>query len=161
VTATLYNIEENTKDTEEINMKKLVFLGLVAVMLLPLLAIGCGGGPKSVTLEVTLDDFTAQSTITRNITIDVNGTLTVKLGSNPTTGYSWEDAVIGVTTIIDQTSHEYVAPTATEVVGAPGTDVWVFTAKSSGSTTITFNYSRPWESGPALYALTINVLVNH
>lgn len=142
-------------------MKKLVFLGLVAVMLLPLLVTGCvTGASASLTVEFTLDDFVAQNNIVANFNLHPQDTLTVKLGSNPTTGYSWEDAVIGNTAIIEQASHEYLAPTATAIVGAPGTDVWVFTAKSSGSTTISFSYSRPWESVPATYTLTINITVN-
>lgn len=158
--ASLYNVEVNILNTKDMNMKKMVILGLVAVMLLPLMAVGCTSSIKSATFELTLDDFAAQNSITTNtIEIDVNGTLTVRLGSNPTTGYSWEDAVIGNTTKIEQTSHDYVAPTATEIVGAPGTDVWVFTGLKTGSTTITFNYSRPWESVPAIYTLIINVTI--
>jgi inhibitor of cysteine peptidase len=157
----LYNIEENAIDTEEINMKKLVFLGLVAVMLLPLLAIGCVMSTSaSLTAEFTLDDFVAQNNIVANFNLHPQDTLTVKLGSNPTTGYEWEEALISNNSVIEQTSRNYLTPTATAIVGAPGTDVWVFTAKSSGSTTISFSYSRPWESVPATYTLTINITVN-
>jgi inhibitor of cysteine peptidase len=142
-------------------MKKMIFLGLVAVMLLPLLMIGCVSSEiKSATLELTLDDFAAQNNITGNISIDVNGTLTVKLGSNPTTGYEWEDVIITNALTVEQVSNEYIEPTNTAIVGAPGTDVWVFNGKLSGTTTITFSYSRPWESVPATYTLTINITVN-
>jgi inhibitor of cysteine peptidase len=141
-------------------MKKLVVLGLVALLVLPLFVIGCGGGSSSSTIELTLDDFSAQNNIVKNVTLNAQDTLTVKLGSNPSTGYSWADAVIGNTAVIEQTSYNYVEPTATGIVGAPGTDVWVFTAKAAGTTTITFNYSRPWESGPATFTLTINITVN-
>jgi inhibitor of cysteine peptidase len=139
-------------------MKKLIILGLVAVMLLPLLAIGCSSASGPSTIELTLDDFSAQSHIVKDVTLNPQDTLTVKLGTNPSTGYSWADAVIGNASIIEQTSRDYVAPTTT-LTGAPGTDVWVFTAKSAGATTISFNYSRPWETGPATYTLTINVTV--
>jgi inhibitor of cysteine peptidase len=146
---------------EDMNMKKLVFLGLVAVMLLPLLVTGCvTRASASLTAEFTLDDFVAQNNIVTNINLNAQDTLTVRLGSNPTTGYSWEDALITNTAIIEQTSHEYLAPTATAIVGAPGTDVWVFTGKSSGTTTITFSYDRSWETVPAVYTLTINITVN-
>ncbi len=140
-------------------MKKLVILGFVAIMMVPLLAIGCGGGSGSSTIELTLDDFAAQNNIVKNVTINAQDTLTVKLGSNPSTGYSWGDAEIGNTAIVTQTSRDYLAPTATGIVGAPGTDVWVFNGKSAGTTTINFSYSRSWESGPATYTLTINVTV--
>jgi inhibitor of cysteine peptidase len=141
-------------------LKKLVIISLVAVMLLPLLVIGCSSTEiRSTTVELTLDDFAAQNNITANITIDVNGTLTVKLGSNPSTGYSWGDPVIGNNATIEQASYEYVEPTDTLIVGAPGTDVWVFNGLAKGTTTIQFNYSRPWESVPATYTLTINIVV--
>ena len=140
---------------EEINMKKLVILGLVAVMLLPLLAIGCGNGS---TIEITLDDFTTQISMVKNVTLNAQDTLTVKLGSNPSTGFGWEDAVIGNGVIIQQTSRNFIAATS-GLAGAPGTDVWVFTAKSAGTTTISIQYDRSWETLPPTYTLTINVTV--
>jgi predicted secreted protein len=46
------------------------------------------------------------------------------------------------------------------MMGAPGTDVWVFDAKAAGTATITFSYARSWEEGtPATYTLTVNVTV--
>jgi len=142
-------------------MKKLAILGLIAVMLLPLLAIGCTTAtPKSATVEITLDDFSAHNNIASNVTIGVDGTLTVKLGSNPSTGYSWEDPVIGNSATVEQASYEYVAPTGTLLIGAPGTDVWVFNGKATGTTTIQFGYSRPWETGePDTFILLITITV--
>ena len=140
-------------------MKKLVILSLVALMLLPLLAMGCGSGSGSTTIEITLDDFAAQTNMVKNVTLNAQDTLTVKLGSNPTTGFDWEDAVIGNAAIIEQASRNFIAPTVTGIVGAPGTDVWVFNGKSAGTTTIIFNYDRSWESVPATYTLMINVTV--
>ncbi|MDD5338353.1 MAG: protease inhibitor I42 family protein [Dehalococcoidales bacterium] len=140
-------------------MKKLAFLGLMVIMLLPLLVIGCGGN-GSTTFERTLDDFTAQNNIVQSVTLNAGDTLTVKLGSNPTTGFNWDDAAIGNTAVIEQVSRDYLEPTASGIVGAPGTDVWAFRAKAAGTTTIQFNYSRPWESEPATYTLTLNITVN-
>jgi inhibitor of cysteine peptidase len=142
-------------------MKKLVVFILAAILLLPLLALGCSSGGGDQTIELSLDDFTAQNNITKSIELGSSGTLTVKLGSNPTTGYQWgEDAEISNTSIIAQKSYNYVEPEDTELMGAPGTDVWVFDAKAAGSATITFSYSRSWEEGtPATYTLTVNVTV--
>jgi len=140
-------------------MKKLAFLGLMVIMLLPLLVIGCGGN-GSTTFERTLDDFTAQNNIVQSVTLNAGDTLTVKLGSNPSTGFDWEEAVITNTAIIEQVFRDYLESTATGVVGAAGTTVFNFKAKSTGTTSIEFKYSRPWESVPATYTLTLNITIN-
>ena len=141
-------------------MKKLVFLSLAAVLLLPLLALGCSGGAGDQTIELSLDDFESQNNIVKSIEVGASGTLTVKLGANPTTGYQWGDAQISNQAVISQQSYNYVEPENTDMVGAPGTDVWVFDAKAAGTATITFSYARPWEEGtPATYTLTVNVTV--
>ncbi len=143
-------------------MKKLVVFSLAALLLLPLLALGCGGdgGAGDQTIELSLDDFTAQNNIVKSVEVGESKTLMVKLGSNPSTGYAWVDAAISNMAIIAQKSHDYVEPEDTELVGAPGTDVYVFNAKLAGSATITFSYGRSWEEGsPATYTLTVNVTV--
>jgi inhibitor of cysteine peptidase len=141
-------------------MKKLVFLSLAAVLLLPLLALGCSGGAGDQTIELSLDDFESQNNIVKSIEVGASGTLTVKLGANPTTGYQWGDAQISNQAVISQKSYNYVEPEDTELMGAPGTDVWVFDAKAAGTATITFSYARSWEEGtPATYTLTVNVTV--
>ena len=137
-------------------MKKVIIFCLVSILLLPLLAAGCGGH----TIELSLDDFTAQNNIVKNIELCPGGTITVKLGSNPSTGYQWGDAEISSETVITQISHKYNEPENTELMGAPGTDVFVFDAKTTGSATITISYSRPWEGGEKdTYTLTIDVTV--
>jgi len=140
-------------------MKKLVIFGLVSILLLPLLIAGCGG-EGSKTIEITLDEFMAQNDMVRNIEISYPGSLTVKLGSNPTTGYEWEEAEISNMAVVAQTSREFIGPEDTEIVGASGTDTWVFDSKNVGNATIKFNYSRPWEGGEkGTFTLTINLIV--
>jgi inhibitor of cysteine peptidase len=97
--------------------------------------------PTSQTLEVPMADVLKQNAITQNVTLGVGHTLTVKLGSNYTTPYRWMiNTKIGDTTVLKQTSHEFVQPT-TDARGAPGTQVWRFTALKPGTTTITTSYS--------------------
>jgi inhibitor of cysteine peptidase len=144
-------------------MKKLVVLGLVALMLLPLLAVGCSGGttsntPKAQTVTVKLDEFSSNANITKNVEMAKGDTLTVKLESNASTGYSWGDAEISNAAVLVQASRNFEEPTATGIVGAPGNDVIVFTATNTGSANIKIAYGRPWES-EALYNLTINVTI--
>jgi predicted secreted protein len=151
-------------------MKKLVILGLVSILLLPLLAIGCSANAttettsylKEQTIAISLDEFAAQNHIVKNIDLALLGDLTVKLGSNPTTGYSWgEWPSIDQQDICNLISHRYEEPTNTDIVGAGGTDVWEFKGVLvKDTTTIKFSYSRPWEGGEKdLYTLTVNVTV--
>ncbi len=88
-----------------------------------------------------MDDVLKQGVITRSITLAVGNTLKVMLGSNYTTPYRWTaDTKIGDPTIVRQTSHEYLRP-STGLMGAPGTEVWTFSALKAGTTTISTNYA--------------------
>jgi inhibitor of cysteine peptidase len=118
---------------------------VTVAMLGSLMLVGCVFGsrnpPSDQTLEVPMDDVLRQSTITQNVTLGVGNTLTLKLGSNYSTPYRWTiETKIGDPTIVKQTDHRFVQPTS-DALGAPGTEVWTFTALKPGSTTITTSYS--------------------
>jgi predicted secreted protein len=139
-------------------MKKILIFGLVSILLLPLLIIGCSNAQKT-TIDLTLDDFSAQNNIIKDIELAPSSSLTVSLGSNASTGYAWGDAVIDNTAVITQASRKSVAPQST-LAGAASKDVWTFNIKTAGTTTIKFSYSRPWEGGEKdTYTLTINVTI--
>lgn len=88
-----------------------------------------------------MSDVLKQSVITQSITLAVGNTLLVKLGSNYSTPYRWApDAKIGDPSIVKQINHEFVQPTS-DALGAPGTEVWTFSALKSGTTTITTSYT--------------------
>lgn len=122
------------------------FRPLLAVgVLVALMAAGCAFGsrnpPTSQTLAVSMHDVLNQSAITQNVTLAVGNTLTVKLGSNYTTPYRWAiDTKIGDPSIVKQTGHEFVQPTS-DALGAPGTELWTFSALKPGTTTISTSYS--------------------
>ena len=141
-------------------MKKLVFIGLALTVLLGISVIGCTSeqssnsnmpplddGVKSILLEVTCEEFTANPHITKEIEITFPGSLVVSLCANPTTGFEWEEVKIENESIIYQTERNYVSPEDAGVVGASGKEVWSFNSGSSGTTTLIFEYSRPWEGG--------------
>src|SRR4030042_3569831 len=141
-------------------MKRTLIVGLVSILLLPLLMIGCNTEePPAKTIELTIDDFTAQNNICKDIELIRPGSLIVNLGSNPTTGYQWGEAEISAP-VVEQVSRNFVAPEDTGVVGAGGKDVWVFDSKEAGTATIKMSYGRPWESGEKdTFTLMINVTV--
>jgi inhibitor of cysteine peptidase len=118
---------------------------VTVAMLVSLMLVGCAfqsrDPPSTKTLQVSMDDVLKQSVITQNVTLAVGNTLTVKLASNYTTPYRWTpDTKIGDETIVKQTSHRFVHPT-TDALGAPGTEVWTFTALKPGTTTISTSYA--------------------
>ena len=118
---------------------------VTVAMLVSSMLVGCTlesrNPPTSRTLQVPMDDVLKQSVITQNVTLAVGNTLTVELGSNYTTPYRWRpDTKIGDETIVKQISHQFVHPT-TDALGAPGTEVWTFTALKPGTTTITTSYT--------------------
>jgi inhibitor of cysteine peptidase len=118
---------------------------VTVAMLVSLMLVGCAfqsrDPPSTKTLQVSIDDVLTQRLITQNVTLAVGNTLTVKLASNYTTPYRWTpDTKIGDETIVKQTSHRFVHPT-TDALGAPGTEVWTFTALKPGTTTISTSYA--------------------
>ena len=117
------------------------------------------GGQEAKMIELSTDDFATSNHIVKNIDLIQPGSLIVSLGANPTTGFEWQDVVIDDNTVIIEQSHNYVPP-QTDVVGAPGKDVWVFDSQKAGETIIKMSYSRPWEGGEKdEWTLTISVSV--
>ena len=76
---------------------------------------------------------------------------TIKVTSNPTTGYSWflENYDRHV---VAPVSYRFVAPNS-KLVGAPGYSLWTFRLIAKApvpvSTKIVLTYARPWEAGGA------------
>jgi inhibitor of cysteine peptidase len=124
---------------------KLVVLGVLALMSLSLLA--CAAVASAESVVVSINDFNSQNNITKEITVSAGGSFKISLESNATTGFSWpEQAEIGNTAIVKQTDHDNLAPTS-DLMGAPGKEVWTFKALEKGTTVIAMEYSRPWEGG--------------
>jgi len=116
---------------------------------------------KVKTVEVSDDDFNKQKDIVKDITIAAGETFQVILSSNASTGFSWsENATIGDAAVLQQVTHDYNEPNASGVVGAAGTEVWTFKSLHTGSTTVTNEYSRPWEGGEkGVWTFALNVTV--
>lgn len=76
-----------------------------------------------------------------------HGTLTVELGSNPTTGYSWgEQTANSDPALIKQVQHRRIPPEVKRS-GAGGLQTWTFETLKPGVATLNFSYGRPWEGG--------------
>ncbi len=141
---------------------RLMVTGAVLVTLIAGAVLGCSSKSQAATktIEVAMDDVLNQSAITRDVTLSVGDTLKVSLGSNHSTPFRWtDDPKIGDSTILKQASHEYV-PAKTDLIGAPGTEVWTFTALKTGTTTVVADYASVVGSDPApTCTFTANVTV--
>ena len=134
---------------------KLIVAGLMVVAALSLVACAeelAGPGEPGEPVETgehhyTCNDFMQQNHVVEEANIATGESLTVTLGSNPTTGFQWsEEASIGDPTVLKQVTHEYIEPDS-ELVGAAGKEKWTFEALKPGATTVSLEYSRPWEGG--------------
>jgi len=106
------------------------------------------GAAEQVSVEIDCDQFTENKHINSQVEVNAGDTIRVVLCSNPTTGFKWSEvAQIGDQAIIDQMEHEFIPPGNQSGVGAAGQEVWIFRALKEGTTTVSVEYSRPWEGG--------------
>ena len=125
---------------------RMIVAGLVVVALLALAACSPGAS-REASIEFSCDDFTESKSIEEQVEVAVDGTLTITLCSNPTTGFEWtESASISDRTVIRQTDHEFTPPSG-DVPGAAGKETWTFKALQRGTAEVSMEYSRPWEGG--------------
>jgi len=113
-------------------MKKLLTLVMVAVVAVSL-AAGCVGEVKTYTDSG------------RTINICLNQEFVIALGSNPTTGYSWQENHDESMLKLEESWYEVGGEAKEGVVGAGGIEYFRFKALKTGETDITLLYKRPWE----------------
>ena len=77
-------------------MKTKLALATLMVSMLPIVAacspVSGASADKETHIDVSADDFATTNSITREITVSEGDTLTVSLGSNPSTGFGWDEA---------------------------------------------------------------------
>ena len=88
-----------------------------------------------------------------------NGTITLILEENPSTGYRWNLTTTGG---LNVTSDTFSTSDATgKLVGAGGNRVWNITAARTGGQKIEAIYNRPWEQttgNETMFTMTVNVI---
>lgn len=77
--------------------------------------------------------------------VKLNQQFQITLDSNPSTGYSWE--VNYNPKYLKLISQNYVSSNS-NIIGAPGIEIFTFKAIKNGQTYINFNYQRTWEDQP-------------
>ena len=132
-------------------MKSKLCILVSALMMGVLILGGCGPSrSRAASVVVSCDDFMRIQGIGREVAVPVDGMLRVTLCSNPTTGFRWESASISDQTVLKETSHEFVPPQEGKTPPAPGAagrEVWTFRALRRGKSTVSIDYSQPWEGG--------------
>lgn len=101
-------------------------------------------------VEISCNQFIKNSQYSSEISMDVGDLVTVTLCSNPTTGFGWSEE-ISDETVIKQVEHEFLPPEGKDdkptAPGAAEEEIWVYEAIKEGASTISFEYSQPWQGG--------------
>jgi inhibitor of cysteine peptidase len=129
-------------------------LALICTLVaISLCLFACSSAPAEVSVDGSYSG--------KEVALRVGGSLTVTLESNATTGFQWsKEAKISDQTVLKQVGHMFMPPEATVMVGAPGKEVWTFKALKKGTSTISMEYSRPWEGGEKVVeAFSLTVVV--
>ncbi len=111
-------------------MKKFLIL---TILVATCLVAGCVGEVKTYTDSG------------QTIDIGVNQEFVIALGSNPTTGYSWQESYDETILELAEKTYELGQEAKQGVVGAGGVEFFRFKALKTGKTEITLVYKRPWE----------------
>jgi len=144
-------------------MKSKAFLASI-VATVSFILVACSPSPgleftQDETVEVTCDVFQEWPDHSGDVLLGVNGTLTVILCSNSTTGFQWlELPQISDPSALRQVDHKLVPPEAEGSMGAAGKEIWTFEILKKGESTIYFKYSQPWEGAEKAkwtYELTV------
>lgn len=89
----------------------------------------------------------------KEVNMTTGGSLQVSLDSNPTTGFKWELTGISNASVLEKVSNIYDTPMfkvkeGTEPrVGVGGMEFWNFKALTQGRSTLSMEYSQPWDGG--------------
>jgi len=133
---------------------------LITIILVAFLALSSCAVTSSLTsVEISCDEFPEHPHSIRNeFQVEIGDKITVKLCSNPTTGFEW-DYEMTIENVLKEEDHDFEPPKG-DVPGAAGIEIWTFKAVEKGTTKVQMEYSRPWEGGEkAEWAYTMTVTV--
>jgi inhibitor of cysteine peptidase len=78
------------------------------------------------------------------IQVNVGQTFTIRMQSNPSTGYGWQLSK-ALDNRISLVTNVFLSPDS-KLMGAGGHEIWTFKAVAQGQTEIAMEYVRPWEN---------------
>ena len=111
--------------------------------------------PSALTArEISLD----QGDNGKRVVLDIGDTMTVALGANPSTGFSWKIASLHMPNLAFQ-NHTYI-PREPVMPGSPGISTFTFAATAPGSSELCLAYARPWmKDVPPISTFRVTVTV--
>jgi predicted secreted protein len=135
---------------------KLVLAGLIIILSISLAA--CSS--PDVEISVNSAELLIYKEINQEVEAETGDTIRVMLGSNPSTGFQWEEPVISDVIVIRQKGESEYIPAKEQIPGVGGNEAWSFNALKAGTSIITMKYSQPWDGGEKgvwRYTLTVTV----
>ena len=140
-------------------MKTKILL-IATILVITLLLSSCWVTSRAIGVEISCEDFTENPrSIINEFELEIGDKITVKLCSNPTTGFQWKYEIIG-DNVLKEEDHDFEEREGEGVAGAAGKEVWTFEAVKQGTTEVRMEYSRPWEGGEQAewtYTFTVTV----
>jgi len=126
--------------------------------------LACSPASKQVSINASWDNFIEEQHISKEVEVPVDGSLTIALYSNPTEGRQWsEPPQISDQTVLREVDHRYEPARALGCMPPPpgtgGKEVWTFKALEKGMSTISMEYTHPWEGGEKEPMLTFVLTV--
>ncbi|WP_426039637.1 protease inhibitor I42 family protein [Brevundimonas sp. DC300-4] len=126
-----------------------------------LVLAACNAGPgesSSAAVAATGDVLGVRDGRT---TLAVGQTLLIELPSNSTTGYRWQVAETHDDLLLPGApfGDEVTDPHSAGMVGVGGATSWRFRTGRPGTTTLTFTYSRSWETNAPAETATYRITV--
>ena len=122
-------------------MKKINWI-VTSIILIIIIAIGGGLIYINLSKNPSKIEFSEDQ---QNIEIKKGQEFTINLTSNQSTGYSWSVDDTYNKNIMSKISNEFI-PSNSEMIGAPGKELWVFNGTGKGNTKLNFVYSRQMEN---------------
>ena len=125
---------------------KMKLIAIATLLLVSLSLSSCIITSQLINVAIPCEEFRENpNSIINDFQIEIGDKITVKLCSNPTTGFQWGYEMSGDNAIKEE-DHDFEEPNG-DVVGASGTEVWTFEGTAEGTTVVLMEYSQPWEGG--------------
>ena len=92
------------------------------------------------------------------IKVKVGQRFTIRMESNPTTGYGWQLSKALDEKVVQFVTNAYISPDS-KLCGAGGHEVWTFKAVGEEQVDISMKYVRPWEKNQPVRTNVFTVIV--
>jgi len=126
---------------------KLRIIAVLVMLVASLTLLSCIVTSRAINVDISCDDLAESPHSVRNeFQVEIGDKITVKLCSNPTTGFKWKYETIGQI-VLQEEDYDFEEPENGGALGAAGKEVWTFEAIAKGRTEVHMEYSQPWEGG--------------